>query len=115
MGIVGVMMMALGGCKPQATTRVAPAKWEYKVVQIANVNHKVRDDAMKKSPIDIGVVNYADETDGEFSYDIYELGYQGWELVAAIPQTETVDSLNKKQNVRTGNVHLIFKRPAEVK
>jgi hypothetical protein len=39
-------------------------------------------------------------------------GYEGWELVAALPQTETIKpGGDDPPNVRTAKILLIYKRP----
>lgn len=128
----------LSGCSKSA----APAgvtKWEYKVVTFENFEHHMHELADQEftTNTDLGLQDlvYADRDAGDFhldffptnvadlnnsmSTDIYSLGNQGWELVSAVPQTETiyakddVGSSREYSNVRTGKIILIFKRPAQ--
>ncbi len=104
----------LCGCQP---------KWEYKTVTIDNLaadaaflllNDKAKSatEAMKgydsanaspgtfnlETPTVLGITNTPDS--------LNHLGREGWELVSAVPQIETL-----KSNIRTGKIILIFKRP----
>jgi hypothetical protein len=105
-----------------------PIMWQYKTVEIDNSSHaetpgevgsQAWSDAYHQSKSDAGYFRfYSTNRDNDLS----ALGDDGWELVAAIPQTETVpdgetlDSPLPKtyrafSNTRTAKVILIFKRP----
>jgi hypothetical protein len=110
-------------------------KWEYKIVEVENFEHRMEESAQSEisTNSEAGLQDIASarfdagdfhldqppgkETDLEqFGLDIYALGQQGWELVSAIPQTETTHPVSHDDviaSVRTGKVILIFKRPAQ--
>ena len=114
-----ILAALLCGCRP--------AKWEYKVEVVPNTaiaaesaalseavkNETSGDEHLRDAKRDAGEFKL-DEISGPFQ--LYKYGINGWELVAAIPQTETIgDAHNysgeKFSNVRTRNIILIFKRP----
>lgn len=101
----------LSGCAKQ---EVATRKWQYTTLTIENY---LRSSASFKAAADDPkpkAFDYKDSAMGSFSEDkdMQKMGDEGWELVAAIPQTETTfpDSPNR-QVVRTGAIVLFFKRP----
>lgn len=107
LGIMGVMLLAGCGQKPAAL------RWEYKVVEVENSYHASQAEAWKKNPVDYEHIEFCKEAPGTLPFtfnSLFELGADGWELAAAIPQTETVYGASKQPNMRTGWVHLIFKR-----
>lgn len=115
----------LCGCnKPDSVPPIQ--KWEYKVVEVENFEHSMYDDAFKNG-VDLEKVHAAESGAGDFhldvdsanakefgkyGLDINMLGQQGWELISAIPQTETIKA-DSFINTRTGKIILIFKRPAQ--
>jgi hypothetical protein len=109
-----------------------PSHWDYKVVTVENHAHKAAIDAMiGPSTNALDQWRAAKRDDGDFyDLDIDELGHKGWELVSALPQTETVPDADfddtpvynpttqqmdpnrvRFSNIRTGKIVLIFKRP----
>jgi hypothetical protein len=52
-----------------------------------------------------------------YGADLQQLGADGWELVSAVPQIETIPGAQatdlRFSNMRTGKIILIFKKPAE--
>jgi len=108
-------------------------QWEYRVLRFENsasierseafmVRTNTSEEWLKKSA-------YADYQSGFFNLeekppiaglkniepDLATLGEEGWELVAAVPQTETIGGAKTDlnvafSNVRTLNIYLIFKR-----
>jgi len=136
--IVSVLFAAalLCGCQKSETPKPAtpePATnriqtWEYKVVEVENYAHGQAIKALYESDtnVDLGVEHllFANSHDGSFGFsggydkysvDLYKLGSDGWELVAAVPQLETEPSAQYRNtrfnNTRTGKIILIFKRP----
>ena len=108
-------LIALVGCSKAGSE--AGRHWEYKVVEVENDKFKEMADAFKEKPVDENRVELLAGLPGNFDFNakpeesLDELGKQGWELVAAIPQTETeFDTGLPKANVRTGVIILIFKR-----
>ncbi len=101
----------LSACRPVPQSA---AKWEYKVVELENTCRK----AAEKGGFSAKEIESREGIKllpGTISYDLFEIGREGWELVAAVPLAETeYGSIlgEKRQNNRTGMVQLIFKRPA---
>jgi hypothetical protein len=98
-------------------------KWEYKVVEIENSKEKNLDDALTNNPPDIDKMMKSEEGAGFLMFyeahdysglpvNLIELGHDGWELVSAVPQVETVVPYSSP-NVRTKEVILLFRRPKE--
>src|SRR5208283_2254533 len=107
----------LCGCRP---SEPAPnsQRWQYKVVVWENDNHAMHDEEIKSGNFD--VAQFIQESGGEFTrcdlnppddVDIHKLGNLGWDLVATIPELETVNT-SKGNFTRTGKILLIFKKPA---
>jgi hypothetical protein len=118
--------------------------WEYKVVEVENFDKYMEqaafEETLTNAPSGLDHSRDANNSQGEFHLDggsqmgkygadLYQLGMDGWELVAAVPQEETVagaeyydgdtfnttansfDKVYKKfNNVRTGRIILILKR-----
>lgn len=140
----------LCGCTKVPSTPVAsksetPMRWEYKVVEVDNFEGEMKADAHREmltnAPDWLQHSRAADSASGNFVLNgsaamgkygapLYDLGYDGWELVSAIPQTETIpdaekfhgqdfiagklqDGYTHFSNIRTGKIILIFKRPAK--
>ncbi|HEX5398842.1 MAG TPA: hypothetical protein VFY06_07325 [Verrucomicrobiae bacterium] len=118
---IGIFLAALifCGCKPKVQ------QWEYEILEVDNFAHFEQQQAETEmlTNIDQAVsnINDAKQSAGEFHLDnaaqqdhyntwLTKSGLQGWELVSAIPQTETMNGKDFK-NVRTGKIILIFKRP----
>ena len=120
MRTAGIILAAalLCGCTkiPSPTTPsipTAPAKavrWEYKIVTVKNFAGYMKSAAYQEmttnGPDWEKHSRSADSDDGNFTLDgsskmgdygsdIYQLGQDGWELVAAVPQTETVPDAEK--------------------
>jgi hypothetical protein len=134
----------LAGCsKPAAPVAAPPTHWEYKVVTIENFNHSLDayGYAMMQTNVDRGLevirdakndsgdFHLEDGTDDKYYANINQLGADGWELVSAVPQIETIPDAEKEEgtvfnadsgkldqsivkftNIRTGKIILIFKR-----
>ena len=105
------------GCKPAPTIAT---KWEYKTVEADNYAHAAVQEAylVMKTNSDQGLrdIRSSENSIGGFWMDdLYKYGQDGWELVAAVPQIETVDAKDyddrRIANVRTGKIILLFKRP----
>lgn len=136
----------LCGCqKSSSPSESKVQRWEYKVVTIENFAHRMEHSAFeemstntdaglshsKSAKSDSGSFLFDGAKGGdEYAADLYYLGNDGWELVSAIPQMETVPDAEKYHgqdfdsatsslkdgythfnNIRTGKVTLIFKRP----
>jgi hypothetical protein len=140
----------LCGCSKPATPTTTSAeskiqRWEYKVVTVENFAGYLKESAFQESltNTDLGLKHDRDADSGAGSFlfdgaqgggkyyaDLYYLGNDGWELVSAVPQLETVpdaekfhgqdfdsasgtlkDGYTHFNNVRTGKIILIFKRP----
>jgi hypothetical protein len=106
----------LCGCQKAA----APIRWEYKMVALENYEHEAAHAAYKGMDTNqkqgLYEMQQADGSAGDFSFtkEVKELGRDGWELVAAVPQTETIDAkfrAGSSANIRTGKILLVFKRP----
>jgi len=132
----------LCGCKPSASVPLSANKWEYKVVTVKNFEYYMQEEAYKNGT-DLDKIRNAKSGAGDFQLvvtgpswkgsdygvDLNALGQEGWELVSAVPQAETVpdaetgerwdpnkasfSSYRSFNNVRTGKVILIFKRPVK--
>lgn len=115
------------GCRP---------KWEYQVLRFENsasVDHSETFMSRTNTTAEwLKKLAFADNRTGYFDLeaqppiagmksiepDLATLGKQGWELVAAVPQTETIGDAKVEDgdkevifsNVRTVNIYLIFKR-----
>lgn len=134
-------LILLPGCsKPPA-----PVKWEYEVITVENTEHWYWQmsyhemetnsagalEHMRANKADAGGFSL-DFATKDYGADIRAEGRDGWELVSAVPQLETVpdaeydagDTYNADTgkftprrlpfaNVRTGKVILIFKRPSQ--
>ena len=102
----------------------AAQKWQYLTVECENYVHSEEDAASKKG--DHTMENTYREWPGSFSINVRlgtekwanldELGSSGWELVSAVPQTETIyprypSDKQSQANIRTGTIIFIFKRP----
>lgn len=95
--------------------------WEYKVVELENSAHHLVAGSVdlsgkyldaQKEPGDFKLDSL--EAPDAFNTDLNNLGSDGWELIAAVPQTETEHPVDKSpSNIRTGKIILIFKRPAK--
>lgn len=117
---VATLAALLCGCNKPSQPTVQ--KWEYKVVEKENFEHQMADLAFKEM-VTNGAAWQADTASainntGTFllDVDLAEQGKQGWELVSAIPLTETTHPVAHDEiiaAVRTGEVILIFKRPAQ--
>jgi hypothetical protein len=140
---IAIIFVALiCGCKPTAPATAPIQKWEYKVVVIENIEHylhnaSVGQEHLRMSDASAGDFNLdinapISFTDQLYNLNIQKLGQEGWELVSAVPQTETnpdaetgenwgIDSQGKAgflnyrkfSNTRTGAIILIFKRPVK--
>ncbi len=116
--------ICLCGCKP--------AKWEYRTIEVHNVNNNMflnsrlppeemmrRDQRANSEPghfLEFGTNGFdvfMDNADNPV--ELHEYGVQGWELVAAVPETHTVPDAGSSgrqfANIRTGKIRLIFTRP----
>jgi len=131
----------LAGCSRRATQ--PPSGWEYKVVSVENSDHGIVNSAsammqtnvvaalkaVRLAKADAGSFHLESGPNGEYSDYINVLGAQGWELVSAVPQIETIPDAEQEvgtafnpdtktlassffrfSNVRTGRIILIFKR-----
>jgi hypothetical protein len=137
----------LCGCnKTAAPDASASPRWEYKTVTVKNFAGVMKDVAYQEMltnapdwqkherSADSGSGDFHLDSGGqmgEYGADLRQLGSDGWELVSAVPQIETVadaesfhgqdydaassslkDGYTHFSNVRTGQIILIFKRPA---
>jgi hypothetical protein len=131
--IIALLIAALFcGCNKtsapvMASTAKQKTQWDYKIITVENFAHALHESAMQEQQTNTILggrhLLYADNNGGDFDFntdgktgaDFFQLGEDGWELVAAIPQTETVQSMNDvgvpQANIRTGKIILIFKRP----
>jgi hypothetical protein len=134
----------LCGCKPTAPATAPIRKWEYKVVTVDNFARYMEQAAfeeMRTNGADweqhdrdaksgAGDFHLDGSTQTDTMIDLNQIGADGWELVAAIPQTETLPGvdfddgtvynpdtgkldpkISRFDNTRTGKIILIFKRP----
>jgi len=127
----------LTGCGQNPAPQTKIAHWEYKIVMVENFEHAMRHfaSAELRTNIDLGLqhLQQSDAAAGNFvldtgnaemnennsGVDTYKLGNEGWELVSAVPQIETIPdakfSVGRDYkpfvNIRTGKIILIFKRP----
>ena len=88
--------------------------WDISVVEIENSEHAVAHDAYKNSANLTETLKRSDQSAGNFVFSSKEyrrMQEQGWELVAAVPQLETIIS-NGQPFTRTAKIILFFKRPA---
>lgn len=116
----------------------APVKWEYKEVVVEN--------RLDTEHLDLNSTNFLDayryekSDPGDFDFDspeprkyhqaLDDYGADGWELVSAVPMTETIPKAEYSTgfdysrtppiedfkpfiNIRTGKIILIFKRPGK--
>ena len=113
------LLAAMCGCRPVEPRHQRPV-WKYQMIEWENDNRRLYlDEIMKPSSlIDWKKANTYQQTAGGFnlSYystnldlDINALGDEGWELVSAMPETETVGGAD----IRVGKVMLLFKRQVE--
>jgi hypothetical protein len=131
--IVSVLFTAalLCGCQKHETPKPAANKtqqWEYKTVEVENYAHGQAIKALYESETNLDLMVkhlfFANSHDGSFEFsggydkysvDLYKLGSDGWELIAAVPQLETEPNAQYENtrfnNTRTGKIILIFKRP----
>ncbi|MGD1089809.1 MAG: hypothetical protein ABR955_13975 [Verrucomicrobiota bacterium] len=131
--IIAAAALLCGCNKPTETPLLQ--KWEYKIVEVENFAHSMQGyyESEAKTNLNESVTGMALENEdiGEFNLDqppgnstdlgqygmsINVLGQEGWELVSAIPQTETTHPINHDEiiaSVRTGKIIFIFKRPIE--
>jgi hypothetical protein len=127
---LAITILVCGCNKPPSAPVVQ--KWEYKVIEVENFEHSMKEQAEAESSTNIDQAikdeNYANADAGDFNLnivgaeslgwkekyaaDLDKLGKDGWELVAAIPQTETLKA-EDFSNTRTGKIILIFKRSAQ--
>ncbi|HEY1718543.1 MAG TPA: hypothetical protein VGH42_09670 [Verrucomicrobiae bacterium] len=140
--------LVLCGCNKPAAPALEPkqVRWEYKMITIENNAHGEATRASQKNPMDIEMYDGALSDSGSFDLDeldaatkehpelfsVDRAGKDGWELVSAIPQIETIagakfisgtdyDPASGKvtphkeifSNTRTGKIVLIFKRPLQ--
>lgn len=112
----------LAGCSKPAEPVQHPPRWEYKVLEFPNYDDRYdpqliqtnyeRYQLEKRMPGEFGLEQVPDTN---FPTDnLRQLGQQGWELVAAVPEIETIEDAGGHQgfhNVRTSKLDLIFKRP----
>ena len=99
--------------------QVPTTKWEYEVVMVENYNHT--DEQRAFATNGLKEVEFLNGDPGDFYFDSSLMGVDlskyasdGWELVAAVPQLETVRYVSDSPfNVRTGKIYLIFKRAKE--
>jgi hypothetical protein len=124
--LVLVLVLDSGCQKPAAIT--PPVRWEYKIVEEENFQHYMERSAYTNQ-IDLGKIRDAKNRPGNFDLDFYQFGQDGWELVCAIPEIETVpdaeyfdgqdyhetepyftDRYKHFVNLRTGKILFIFKR-----
>jgi len=101
------------GCGKQPKANTFPSRWEYKFLDLDNINHQleIQDRSTNADQLIKRLRTYKG-TAGGFNWaedEIRRSGEDGWELVAAIPQTET-ETGGDFPNVRTSHVVLIFKR-----
>ncbi|HEY2329170.1 MAG TPA: hypothetical protein VGI63_05095 [Verrucomicrobiae bacterium] len=132
------------GCNKPTATAPARIQWEYKVVQVENYARQLKDSAFAEMRTNqaLGLQHWRDAWNdrgnfyldslgagNDYSVDFSQLGSDGWELVAALPQTETLPgveyqdgstfnpntekldpNIQKFNNMRTGKIIFIFKR-----
>lgn len=111
----------LCGCGQKQADVPAP-RWEYKVVVAENDAHHQESMYWQQVQTNSQAMDFASlERRGVGDFDFQDknnldrLGTEGWELVSAIPQTETMHPPNNDfaiDAIRTGKIILIFKRPA---
>src|SRR5580698_9433543 len=140
-----VTVALLSGCKKPASSTATEQRWEYKVVEVKNFAGYMKTAAYQEMTTnapnwedheraaDSGAGDFHLDSNsqmGEYGADMYQLGADGWELVSAVPQIETipdaksfhgqdfdastgklVDGYTHFTNTRTGKIILIFKRP----
>jgi hypothetical protein len=131
-----VATLLLAGCNKPVPVVQPPAAqhWEYRVEEVSNsedYNIRAAFQEVKTNIIAAerhlgaaqrnagGFILVTSPGDGwrrDSAIDISKIGAEGWELVSAIPQCETIyatDDITEQKypNVRTGKIILIFKRP----
>ena len=139
--MLAVLSTALTGCEPKDTAPhkiiFTTQKWDYKSIEIDCYQHEMAKEAFptNNAVTDIKLYQYAQSSPGDFRYTdraIADLGAQGWELVSAVPELETIPDADyvgagdlnpntgklepntfKAVNIRTGKILLIFKKPAD--
>ena len=140
--IAVVGMLGIGGCVLYLQNQQLAAvnllsqkgearRWDYKVVEVENFNHHMKEVAFNEFLTNEAEgskhIHFAEDDPGDFHLDsggsadkygadLYQLGSDGWELVSAVPQSETLPGVetslgDKYNNVRTGKIILILKRP----
>ena len=129
--IVILAAALLCGCQ-----KPSPTKWEYKTMEISNSlndHHASTTDTnfleeYRSEKSDAGDFDFDSSVAQKYGVALRDYGNDGWELVAAIPQAETVpqaeywdghdfshdpprDIYKSFSNFRTAKIILIFKRP----
>jgi len=131
--ILAAVVLLFGCSKPAEPAKFATAtRWEYKSITVENdaykweLNHtgEIVDQyaTNSKAAPDYSSWEAARSFEGDFdlneSQALDQAGRDGWELVNAIPVIQTVPQLEDRvagtryDNIRTGKIVLIFKRPA---
>ena len=85
------------------TKSIAVKRWEYKIVEVDNFAHYLKDEAFKEfdtnAALGLKDVRSADSSagtfgldyeNGKYGIDLPQLGADGWELVSAVPLLETL-------------------------
>ncbi|RTR22361.1 hypothetical protein [Deinococcus radiophilus] len=105
---------------PPAPQVQATQRWEYKQLLVDAVYASDADRESAEFAASVGIET--DDGKKHFALDeaqLASLGEEGWELVAALPATETAYTnfgnsqyvTGLQPNVRSGSVTLVFKRP----
>jgi hypothetical protein len=140
MKLISIIITAalLCGCRKPAQRATSIQYWEYKVVTVKNdigeieeyeATNKIPSSAIIDCDSDSGEFHLNEGGSDDYRVDMDELGREGWELVSAVPQIETVPGAEKEvgtvfnvgtdkldpnmvkfTNIRTGKIILIFKR-----
>ena len=91
MGLIGLvlLMFAVGGCGPGAVS----ARWEYRTMTLFNTDYTAAQKIDPNSKTLVQDLRDAKSSSGRFDINeskLNELGSDGWELVACIPEVETI-------------------------
>lgn len=116
------LVICLCGCRPAQNNPAARTRWEYKTVEYENYADA---DTVPMIQTNLDLYQEHRTMAGGFGFEspasfpkvnLSDLGRDGWELVSAVSQVETMEDAGTRirfNNIRTGKVTLIFKRPIQ--